>query len=371
MTRPDVEQVLDGIYDAAADPQLWPRALERLGDRFGAAAIIAGVQKGIFGDTVPLFATSIRLDEALLRVFVDHYVDPRTNPTLQHYSTVAPGEPFNVLQLSGKEEFLGTSFYSDLYIPQKLWPSAHASMFRDGDLIAPIGMTARQGSDELGFGEIEEFKFWLGHLARAMRVTARLVRQNHEMLGLQAVFDRLQVGIMLLGPGANIVHLNSAAEEIVRASDGLGIRSRKLVASRSNDNKQLARLCGAACSLQQRGGGRMAVARPSGSPAYGVDVVSLASHPERPVAAVFISDPLWETRTKEQDLVCLLGLTPAEARMALKIVEGRTLPRAAGELHISLNTAKTLLQRAYAKTQTSRQAELVRLICAMIPRLRN
>ena len=34
MARPDFEQVLDAIYEAAVDPQLWSHALESLSDRF-------------------------------------------------------------------------------------------------------------------------------------------------------------------------------------------------------------------------------------------------------------------------------------------------------------------------------------------------
>jgi DNA-binding CsgD family transcriptional regulator len=62
-----------------------------------------------------------------------------------------------------------------------------------------------------------------------------------------------------------------------------------------------------------------------------------------------------------------LGLTPAEARLALHLVAGETLRSAEVKLSISYETARTHLKNIFNKTGTSRQAELVIVIVTALP----
>src|SRR5262245_36522531 len=56
------------------------------------------------------------------------------------------------------------------------------------------------------------------------------------------------------------------------------------------------------------------------------------------------------------------GLTTAEARLALHLVQGETLRSAEVKLSISYETARTHLKNIFDKTGTCRQAELVVVI---------
>lgn len=58
----------------------------------------------------------------------------------------------------------------------------------------------------------------------------------------------------------------------------------------------------------------------------------------------------------------IFGLTRAEARLALLLVDGSTLTEAAEKLHVSVATLRTQLKAIFDKTHTHRQAELVVLI---------
>ena len=64
----------------------------------------------------------------------------------------------------------------------------------------------------------------------------------------------------------------------------------------------------------------------------------------------------------EKVLVSLYNLTPAESRVAAKLIEYPQLDIAAEALNISLSTAKTHLKRIYRKTNTNRQSVLVHKI---------
>ena len=56
------------------------------------------------------------------------------------------------------------------------------------------------------------------------------------------------------------------------------------------------------------------------------------------------------------------GLTPSEARLALRLVMGESLQSAALALDVSYETARTALKVVFAKTGTHRQSELVIVI---------
>ena len=52
-------------------------------------------------------------------------------------------------------------------------------------------------------------------------------------------------------------------------------------------------------------------------------------------------------------------LTPAEARLVLRLIVGELLRSAAQTLNIGYETARTTLKSVFHKTDTCRQAELV------------
>ena len=58
----------------------------------------------------------------------------------------------------------------------------------------------------------------------------------------------------------------------------------------------------------------------------------------------------------------LFGLTSSEATLASKLIEGKGLEPAAKKSSIGINTARTHLKKVFSKTNTSRQAELVRVL---------
>jgi DNA-binding CsgD family transcriptional regulator len=77
-------------------------------------------------------------------------------------------------------------------------------------------------------------------------------------------------------------------------------------------------------------------------------------------AAVCIADP--RATPRDNVLAELHDLTPAQARLAVELLRGHGLTAAARRLEISTNTAKSQLQRLFAKTGASRQSDLVRLL---------
>jgi len=76
-----------------------------------------------------------------------------------------------------------------------------------------------------------------------------------------------------------------------------------------------------------------------------------------------LSSRVWRCAPTAADpLRQLYGLTAAEARIATALLDHPRLAAIATATHVSLAMMRMLLQRAFDKTDTHSQAELVRLI---------
>jgi len=64
------------------------------------------------------------------------------------------------------------------------------------------------------------------------------------------------------------------------------------------------------------------------------------------------------------------GLTPAEARLVLRLMAGDSLRAAAKALDIQYETVRTHLKSIFQKTGTCRQAELVIVVVRALSELR-
>lgn len=81
-----------------------------------------------------------------------------------------------------------------------------------------------------------------------------------------------------------------------------------------------------------------------------------------PRALVVVVDPDNRPQPPKDLLRNLFGLTNGEAGIALRVANGQGLTPISEELSVSIATVKTHLQHVFDKTDTHRQAELIRLL---------
>jgi DNA-binding CsgD family transcriptional regulator len=58
-------------------------------------------------------------------------------------------------------------------------------------------------------------------------------------------------------------------------------------------------------------------------------------------------------------------MTPAEAMAALQVLSGGSVAQMADRLQVSVNTFKSQLAAAYAKTMSHRQTDLLKLLLSL------
>jgi DNA-binding CsgD family transcriptional regulator len=179
---------------------------------------------------------------------------------------------------------------------------------------------------------------------------------------------RTSHGCLLLASDGRVLHANAAARQITAANEELRLANDGLHARSPSEDallQELLRLARFGRGGQARSGGRLTLQRPRGLPVT-VQTLPLASHWLAQAfpgcTLVLIIDGERMARIGRQALQELYGLTPAEAALAVRIPGSRGLQKLAEELGLSLSTVRTHLQRAFEKTGTHRQAELVQLI---------
>lgn len=207
------------------------------------------------------------------------------------------------------------------------------------------------------------------HLDRAMRLAAQFEALTLGYLAMESVADQLFFGVYVLDASGAVLHHNTAASEIAAAGDGIeigpgGFRLSSATTQRSYE-AALAAVTGR-CS-ETSPPGVINMQRPSGRRPYALWVFPMpvaARSPalRRAVAAVFVSDPERVSQPAPETVAQALGLTRREAELALELAAGYSLIEAAGRLSITPATARSYLKLIFLKTRVNRQGQLVRLV---------
>ncbi len=183
------------------------------------------------------------------------------------------------------------------------------------------------------------------------------------------ILDFLPFGVVLVGSGCEVWQMNEHAEEIVSLDDGVWIDHQTLRAHSHSETKHLHALVNWMVDPERgtltAGENVFALSRPSLLPSFSAMVAPINSRDEdfgEPFAAIFLSDPNRQNDFDPVRLERFYGLTPAEAKLTILLVQGLSLDKAAEKLNVSLNTVRTHLKGIFTKTGANRQSEVVRII---------
>lgn len=190
---------------------------------------------------------------------------------------------------------------------------------------------------------------------------------------LASVLDKLNFGVVLTDSKTCVLHHNEYAKKIVGSNTGLMSAIGAPLKTRSeNETLRLQEFITKAASGADEGRERshhFAMTLGEGAGAgleflviSGLSRDGLSGNTREAGAVVFVTRSEANNTVPENMLRSLFGLTVSEANLTTYFLESKVLAVAAGRSSIGINTARTHLKRIFAKTQTSRQAELVALI---------
>jgi DNA-binding CsgD family transcriptional regulator/PAS domain-containing protein len=211
--------------------------------------------------------------------------------------------------------------------------------------------------------------YLLPHIRRAVQISRLLENAASERALAWEVLDRLTIGFFVVDVRGRIKQANRAGERML--GDGLRVGRDGLAAELPGVTRALQDcLASARSPVSEAGGVPSAVALPrrNGPP---LSAVALPARGEGTAAGLgvgrgdvllVVTDPSARIEPKAAVLTRVYGLTAAEARVALLLGRGLAPKEVANELGITWNTVRFQLRQVYAKTHTSGQSALVRLL---------
>lgn len=182
-----------------------------------------------------------------------------------------------------------------------------------------------------------------------------------------ATLDKLNRGVILLDGTGAVCFANRAAEAMAVKLNGLLVRRGRLHFEAVDANAAFESFIANACGAADAGSLVLRVGGTRHRDPYRVLVSPLGSRSGRPSNGagycLFIYEPNGGHRPVPAVVLRqLYGLTAAEARLANELFGGRSLAESARAGGISINTAKSVLKRIFAKCAVSSQTELVLLL---------
>jgi DNA-binding CsgD family transcriptional regulator/PAS domain-containing protein len=272
-----------------------------------------------------------------------------------------------------------TAYYEDFARRYDIVRSVAGMVELGPDVLSVISINGSDRREPFGERDVALLELLVPHIRRAVQLHRRLIAADSQAEGFAAVLDSSSRAVLLTDAGGRVMFMNQAASRLTATRDGLTVDSGELRAARVADTRRLRSLvigAAAVCAGDGIGGGStLALSRPSGRRPFVVFVAPLSRQRpffpgvEHAAATVFINDPEQLPVPSNEALQALFGLTNAEAKLARLLTQGCTLRESGARLGLRRETARTRLKTIFEKTNTHRQAELVRLILNGAPEI--
>lgn len=361
--------LIPAIYDAPLAARPWTALLPQLRRATRASGLMlkfsAAASRGsemVFADADWDFDRSL---EQYRRIY--QYKDP------VRYSNMSVGGFYRFEDLIDRSSLCGTEFYKSFCEPLDIH---HAFFFYIGQFDGvDAWLNGSRTSREEPFAacEMHTLRTLLPHLSRAARTYTRLEQQRVESTIYSRTVSALGVGVVLLDTCGNIVGTNAQADEILDGPSPIRrLRGRLQVAGSAQREFAMAltRLASGPAAQVQALSASDDAGRKLNLVMRRADALAARDAIGTPAVVVYIGH-------KAQDLSSgmvmvverTLGLSPAEARLALLLANGHAFDEIARRLRVTETTARTYCKRALAKTGAQRQAELARLVADSLARL--
>ncbi len=231
----------------------------------------------------------------------------------------------------------------------------------------------------LGYADFDEreirlLRNLLPYIAHSITSESEITHAKAEIGSLRAAFDRLSDNVALIGRNGRMAFANQGASALLAAGDGLGLFNATIKASDPAAHIALWRAITKLRAGPQAPDGPVKIPRPSGRPALEVTLVRLDESVDNPSMGadvmLLIQAPDPQGLVDGWSAARTYGLTTKELDVAVQLSRGQNLRGIASTLGVSYQTVRCHLRGAFHKTDTHRQADLVRLILNSSPRLR-
>ncbi|WP_395021431.1 helix-turn-helix transcriptional regulator [Dongia sp.] len=359
-----MDGIIERIYGAAVDPAGWQDVIDALGAHYPEGhGTLLNHDLSLGDGSFTVVSSNWHPD--WVGKYNQHFA--RVNPWLRNLPRRPVGLAVPAEYMLDRAELKKSEFFADFLRPQNMVTGIGVTIHQDRERFLAVSYLLPDREDDRVTRDVSLLQQLAPHFRRAMQINHRLERANIEGAAAEMVLDQLATGFILLNAAGRAVFFNRSAERMLHQEDGIHLERDGTV--QSLDARLavcVSRVLEQSDEPAQEVAGALRIARPSGQPAWSVLVVPMiprmgAIEAMRGMAAILISEE-GRKSSVTADLASAFGFSMAEARVLERLVEGRSVTEAAGELQISVGTARVHLRNMFAKLGGGRQSELIRLV---------
>jgi len=359
------------IYDAALNPALWPEVLAGIIEFVGAQGGGIISKDSISKSATPYFHFGVDLGYVQMYQQTHAKFDPIS--TLPFFDVE---QIVSIPELVPYDEFCAGRFYREWMQPQGLVDAAASVLEKSVSSCSLLTMLRSEARGVVDDEMRRRMTLLVPHVRRSVLIGQVIDLKTAEAATFADMLDGLSAGLFLVAADGRIVHANLAGQAMMSTGDCVRSISGRLVARDPNAGKTLQEafadakngdagvgVKGIALTLKTQDREHLKGEH------YVAHILPLTSGARRrsgmsysAVAAVFVRKAAMEQPSLPEIIAKTFKLTPTELRVLLAIVQVGGVPETAEALGVAEPTVKTHLQRLFAKTGTSRQADLVKLV---------
>ena len=354
--------LLDEIYDAVGDDD----ALARL-----PAALAREVQAR--SCVIQLFSPDGRLVDHQFSYFDAGHFEYYTRNELYKFDTWVEigtrpdvlGAAFNSDDFLDAEEFCRSIFYNELFRTHgDDTARVLGACFSIGDHVLTVGLHRAFGDQAFEDGQLGRLQNVTGHLRRLYLARRALGQANARADQLAAALDAPLIGIIRADLRGQLVHANSAAQDILRLQDGLMLVGQTIAVQAHAVQQRFAEAVRTAALRSGGQGDALMVPRPSGKLPWRVvvapDEAQASGH------ATLLIESSGDEGGLRARLAALYGLTRAESEVAVLLAEGLAPTEIAERRSVSLDTVRNQIKALLQKTGATRLGGLIALLARTV-----
>ncbi len=370
----ELTQVLDGhlldlLYSAAGDPgaEGWSLFLQAVAERMratwtGFLSIDAAAREHSLN-------FNFGIPEEATRLYEEYYgaLDPWF---LGYKQKKMQGWAGSGAELCPPHEVEKTEFCNDYFRPYDLFHECGTIIEQPAGKLGVLTSLRRRHEPDFGPEDVGFIRALVPHLKRGLSLHEKIVGLKQAATAAGEVVDKLDVALIGLNGEGKVCFTTLRADSILRSGTILALRDERIVTRDPVSTADWNRAWKLAASPElDTGSSPRSITVHDGE--HCLHVAMFPFRQSRPLFAdrmkvmVVITDPAAQPKSREDLLMSLFGLTPAEARVAMLLVSGLEPKEISEKTETTQNTVRFQLKVIYRKTGVNRQSQLVRLLSTL------
>jgi DNA-binding CsgD family transcriptional regulator/PAS domain-containing protein len=356
------DQLLLILYRSIHAARPWDEFLHALCEHFQACAATLVLRQPARGDRGYMFCANVR--HSLMEIYrTANFPD---DPFLD----LEEGVACNIFDRVPREVFARSRFYNELLKLDNDSDVLALNITFGNTYLGSLKLSRREPVGVFGVPEKSLMMRLYPHLQVALEIYERGRRESLETHAYIKAIDQLAFGVVILNERGHVIRVNETASRMMKESQLLRVVGNYLQAGEAQHHQLVAN---AIRSVLEKGEG---AAHAAGSLKISADkpdrslyillkpIQERAPQPGDTSAgvAMFLSVDKLQHNISMEAFARLYHISRAELTLVSELLNGASIVEAAETLGISENTARVQLRSVFTKTDTHRQADLIRLV---------